>query len=394
MVTAARTTIALCFAVAVLDGFDTQAIGVAAPRLAAELDLTSALLGVALSATNIGLVLGASAGGWLTDRWGRKPVLVASVLTFGAFTLATTLTATFELLFAARFGAGVGFGAALPNLMAIAAEISPPEKRGRTTTMMFCGLPCGGGTVALVSWLTPQQDWRQLFVVGGLLTLALAPALHYLLPETRPQRESARDSYGQALFGGGRTVGSLLLWTTFAPTLLILYLVLNWLPTLVVGKGFPGGASQAAFWFNAGSIAGTLAMGRVVDRLGVRWPIALAYAGLIGALLALSQAATLAQILVLSAVVGCLMSGSQFAFYGAAASFYPPALRGRGAGAAIAWGRLGSVAGPLVGGYMLSGGLSAGGVVAAMTPPAILAGIAAFAFSFCPPAAEDVFGGR
>jgi AAHS family 3-hydroxyphenylpropionic acid transporter len=63
MVTAARTTIALCFVVAVLDGFDTQAIGVAAPRLAAELGLTSAVLGIALSATNIGLVLGASAGG-------------------------------------------------------------------------------------------------------------------------------------------------------------------------------------------------------------------------------------------------------------------------------------------------------------------------------------------
>lgn len=165
--THAGTTIALCFAVAVLDGFDTQAIGVAAPRLAAELGLSSAMLGMALSATNIGLVLGAGFGGWLTDRWGRRSVLVASVLTFGAFTLATTLTAGFELLFLARLGAGLGFGAALPNLMAIAAEISQPEKRGRTVTMMFCGLPCGGGAVSLISWVTPQQDWRHLFVVAG-----------------------------------------------------------------------------------------------------------------------------------------------------------------------------------------------------------------------------------
>jgi AAHS family 3-hydroxyphenylpropionic acid transporter len=440
MVTQTRTTIALCFAVAVLDGFDTQAIGVAAPRLAAELGLSSAVLGMALSATNIGLVLGASAGGWLTDRWGRKPVLVASVVTFGAFTLATTRTATFELLFAARLGAGLGFGAALPNLMAIAAEISPPARRGRTATMMFCGLPCGGGAVALVGWLTPQQDWRQLFVIGGLLTLGLAPALHYLMRDTRLPRVERPEAqaplqwlafvplYGAAylllrhaatlpgaaslggitawlavlpsamalyllahrrvLFGDGRAVGSLLLWTVFVPTLLILYLVLNWLPTLVAAKGFPADAAQAALWFNVGSIAGTLAMGRVVDWLGVRWPIALAYAGLIGALLALSRAVVLTEILALSAIVGCLMSGAQFAFYGAAASFYPPQMRGRGSGAAIAWGRLGSVAGPLAGGYLLSGGLSAGGVVAAMAPPAILAGIAAFAFSFCSPADE------
>ncbi len=433
-VTQAHITIALCFAVAVLDGFDTQAIGVAAPRLAAELGLNSAVLGMALSATNIGLVLGASIGGWLTDRWGRKPVLMASVLTFGVFTLATTQAATFELLFAARLGAGLGFGAALPNLMAIAAEISPPEKRGATATMMFCGLPCGGGSVALISWLTPQQDWRQLFLIGGLLPVALAPALYYLLRETRPPshgHEEGRPAsqwlalvplyavsyfalrYGStfpgaaslggitawlavlpmalvaylvahrdALFGGGRTPGSLLLWLVFLPTLLILYLVLNWLPTLVTAKGFPQGASQAALWFNGGSIAGTLVWGRLVDRFGVRWPITLAYAGLIGVLMGLADAATLPLILVLSAAAGCLMSGAQFALYGAAASFYPTAMRGRGSGAAIAWGRLGSVAGPLVGGYMLAGGQTAGSVVLAMAPAAIVAGVAVFVFSF------------
>jgi len=82
-------TIALCCAVAVLEGFDIQAMGVAAPRLGAELHLDQGMLGQALSSSNIGLVLGAGLGGWLADRVGRKPVLIGSVLTFAAFTLAT-----------------------------------------------------------------------------------------------------------------------------------------------------------------------------------------------------------------------------------------------------------------------------------------------------------------
>ena len=83
----AALTIALCFAVAALEGFDIQAMGVAAPKLGPELQLDKATLGQALSASNIGLVLGASLGGWLADKFGRKPVLIGAVLIFGAFTL-------------------------------------------------------------------------------------------------------------------------------------------------------------------------------------------------------------------------------------------------------------------------------------------------------------------
>ena len=434
-VDAAGLTVALCFAVAVLEGFDIQTIGVAAPKLGAELRLDSGTLGRALSASNIGLVLGASVGGWLADLRGRKPVLIGAVLAFGAFTLATMYADTYELLFAARLGAGFGFGAALPNIMAMAAEVSPPHRRGTTSTMMFCGMPMGGGAVALISWLTPGQDWRQLFLIGGLSPLLLAPALLFLMRETGGQRATAEGverppwhwlvlvplyvawyyslrfaaglpgaaSLGgitgwlailptvivayvfvhrEVLFDGGRALPSLLLWVVFLPTLLILYLILNWLPTLVAAKGFPKDASQASFWFNAFSVAGALICGRLVDRFGVRWPITLAYAGLIGVLVGLAQAETLPLILLLSGIAGFLLIGAQFALYGVAASYYPTAMRGRGSGAAIAWGRLGSIAGPLAGGYLLAGGASASRVVLSLSPAAIVAGIGALLLSF------------
>ena len=116
--TGAGVTIALCFAVAVLEGLDIQAMGVAAPRLAAELHLPGGVLGQALSSSNIGLVVGATLGGWLADKIGRKPLLIASVLVFGAFTLGTMYAFSYESLFALRVGAGLGFGGALTNLNA------------------------------------------------------------------------------------------------------------------------------------------------------------------------------------------------------------------------------------------------------------------------------------
>ena len=428
----ASVTIALCFMVAVLEGVDIQVMGVAAPKLGAELQLARDTLGRALSASNIGLVLGATLGGWLADRLGRKPVLISSVIAFGAFTLGTMFAFNYESLFAARIGAGIGFGAALPNLMAMAAEVSPSDKRGSTGAMMFCGMPVGGGTVALISWLTPNQNWRMLFLIGGLAPLLIAPVLMLFLRETRGlvvfESKSNAIWFGliplysicyflagyaallpgaaslagmapwlaiaptaivayvivhrEALFSQGRAFASGLLWLIFLPTLLILYLVLNWLPTLVASKGFPADASQAAVWFNYASVAGALLFGLLVDRFGVRWPLVVSYTGLIATLFMLSVADSRAWILILSGVLGFFLLGANYALYGAAASYYPKAVRGRGSGAAIAWGRLGSVGGPLVGGYLLAGGANAGSVVSAMVPFAIVAGVSVLVLSF------------
>ena len=383
----AAITVALCFLVAVVEGFDIQAIGVAAPRLAPQYGLSPNELGWIFAISNIGLVLGASVGGWLADRVGRKPVFIGAVLTFGIFTLLTTLTTTFAALFAVRLCAGLGFGAALPNMMAVAAEISPPDKRASTATVMFCGMPLGGGSSALLTQLLPPDfDWRVLFIVGGVLPLLLAPALHWLMPETLQPRAAGapkRTSVMTALFGEGRAPATLLLWLAFLPTLLILYLILNWLPTLVVAKGMDRAiAPQASLAFNFGSVAGALLFGWLVDRLDSRWPLTVAYAGLIASLFALSAADTTGSILILSGAAGFFLLGANYALYGVAPAYYPASIRGTGSGASVAVGRVGSIGGPLLAGALLGGGTSAAGVVAYLIPVAAIAGIAVFALSF------------
>jgi AAHS family 3-hydroxyphenylpropionic acid transporter len=375
----------ICVLVAALDGYDVQAFGVAAPAMAPALGLDPAQVGWAASLAMVGLVVGAFAGGLIADRVGRKPVLIAATAAFGVFSLATAASHSFEALALARFATFLGFGGAMPNLIAIANEVSRPGRRTGTVTLMTCGFPAGGASVALLARLGGEAlDWRTLFMVGGVLPLILVPAVWLLLPETRPVAEGRpAEGAARALLGGRRWAVSGLLWLAAGLALVILFLALNWLPTLVVAKGRPPSeAFVASMVFNLGGVVAGIVAGAVVDRLGFRWPLTAVFLGLAAAMAAMSAAADGPTIVALSAVAGfCVMAG-MFSLYALAPMFYPPAVRASGAGATVGVSRIGSIVGPLIAGQLRAAGASPGAVFAAMIPVALTAALALIALSF------------
>jgi AAHS family 3-hydroxyphenylpropionic acid transporter len=187
----------------------------------------------------------------------------------------------------------------------------------------------------------------------------------------------------EALFGDDRTIPTLLLWGIFLPTLLVLYLILNWLPLLVAAQGLDRAvAPQASLAFNCASVVGALLVGRMVDQCGPRWPLLACYAGLAAALYALAGSQNLAAVLTWSAAAGFTLMGANYALYGIAPAHYPARGRGTGSGAATSMGRVGSVVGPLLAGMLLDGGASVAGVILHMLPAVAVAGVAAFLLSF------------
>lgn len=384
----ARLSVAICFAIALLEGFDIQALGISLGQLTRQFGLDATQRMLLTTFSSVGIVLGALVGGRVADFLGRKPVLLIAVGGFGLWTLATLAVPGFLWLFVFRVLAGVGFGAALPMMMAIAAEVSAPERKAMTASLIFCGMPAGGGSAGLlVHYLGPDFDWRVVFAIGGLLPLLLVPAIALLLPETRVPRQvhhQAPAALLNALFGEGRLVPTLLLWLILMPTLTILYLVLNWLPTLIGSKGFGGTVpAQATMLFNYGSVLGALSFGRWVDRWGVRWPLVLSFAALIACLLALGGATDVRSVLMLSALSGFLLLGANYAMYGIAAACYPQRVRGTGSGACVSVGRLGSILGPALAGIWLGGGTSAAQVIGYMAPFAAVALIAVYLLGGC-----------
>ncbi len=375
----ANGVVFICFLIAAIEGYDIQAFGVAAPRLVPALGLDPAQQGWAGSAAMFGLVIGAFAGGWLADRFGRKPVLLASVALFGAFSLLTAAATSYEALLWARMATGLGFGGAMPNLIAIASEISRPGRRGATVAAMFCGMPVGGAASALIARLAGDGlDWRMIFVGGGLAPLLLLPVVALLLPETRPPHAATaeRPNLGHTLFGEGRVLATVLVWLAFILTLVVLYLVLNWLPTLVVAKGHAAAQGfAAAMAFNILGAIGALAIGALTDRIGWRRPLSVVYLALAGAMAALAFAEPPLAILALSGAAGFLVMGAQFALYAVVPSLYPEALRGAATGTAVAVGRLGSIVGPLIAGELRAGGATPGEVFLSMAPVSLAAAL-------------------
>jgi AAHS family 3-hydroxyphenylpropionic acid transporter len=286
----------------------------------------------------------------------------------------------FQSLFWLRFATGLGLGGALPNVIAMAREVSTSKSRALTSSMMFAALPIGGAGVALYARFA-APNWQSVFILGGVIPLVLAVLVGLLLPETRslavaddPEELLDRRTLA-GLFGGGRAGATVALWLAFVLTNIVVYLLLNWLPTLAVAKGLPPtSALFTSMAFNLGGILGALLLAIAVDGLGARGPLMLGYAGLVAAMLALGQASGLTAIVALSAAGGFCVLGVQYVLYGLTPIYYPAAVRGATAGAAVAVGRAGSVLGPLIGGALLTAGVSAGGVVYWMAPVALAAG--------------------
>ena len=120
-------TVGLCFMVALMEGLDLQAAGIAAVGMAQAFALDKMQMGWIFSAGILGLLPGALVGGMLADRYGRKRILLGSVLLFGLFSIATALAWNYPTLLLARLLTGVGLGAALPNLIALTSEAAGPR---------------------------------------------------------------------------------------------------------------------------------------------------------------------------------------------------------------------------------------------------------------------------
>ncbi|WP_322049581.1 3-(3-hydroxy-phenyl)propionate transporter MhpT [Paraburkholderia sp. J67] len=382
-----KATIGLCLAVALLEGLDLQSAGVAGPRMAKEFSLAVAQMGWAFSAGAIGLLPGAALGGRLADRFGRKRVLMASVTLFGLFSLATTLVWNFESLLVARLLTGLGLGAAMPNLIALCSEAAGPQQRSTAVGAMYCGMPFGAAIAALIGMLgASPTSWRDVFYVGGLGPIVMVPLLGAFLHESqqfvaaRAAKASREGVPGvsEALWRHGRARTTIALWISYLGTLIVLYFLMNWLPSMVLSRGLTRVQSNIVLMmFNIGGGIGAVAMATIMDRFGRRRTVIGMYAGIALALGALASAGGAVSMACGGLLCGLFLVGGQSVLYALAGHAYPTEVRGTGVGAAVAVGRLGSILGPLVAGQLFALGQSASMLVASSIPLCVIAALAA-----------------
>lgn len=375
-------TLALCFAIAIFEGFDLQSMGVAAPRMRAEFGLNNAQMAWAFSAATLGTLPGALLGGRFADKIGRKSVLIFSILLFGIMSVLTAFASDYSLLLLIRFLTGLGMGGALPMMITLASEAVSEQYKGTAVSVMYSGIPFGGMLTSFVAMaLAGDSEWRHIFYIGGLAPIFLIPLLMKMLPESNAYINKSNKTtvpYFEVLFAKERRFSTIQIWVSFFCTLVVLYFLLNWLPLLMGAQGLSKvEANYVQIGYNVGGIIGSIMMGVMLDRLRMSFVVKLIYAGILFSLCCLAISPSVG-LLALSAVgCGVFIVGGQSALYGLAAMFYPTEMRGTGVGAAVAIGRLGSFAGPLLAGLLLSFGSSSTMVIGSSIPMILIAAISA-----------------
>ncbi|MGL2991757.1 3-(3-hydroxy-phenyl)propionate transporter MhpT [Acinetobacter nosocomialis] len=380
----AKITLLLCFAIAIFEGFDLQSMGVAAPRMRAEFMLDNAQMAWAFSAAILGTLPGAILGGRFADIVGRKKILIFSILLFGIMSLLTAYAANFSLLLLIRFCTGLGMGGALPMMITLASEAVPDQHKGTAVSVMYSGIPFGGLLTSVVAMsLAGDAEWRHIFYIGGIAPILLIPLIMRFLPESndylqRKVQAQQTTPFFEVLFAKERRMSTIQLWISFFCTLVVLYFLLNWLPLLMGAQGLSKlQANYVQMGYNVGGILGSVLMGVLLDKLRMSFVIKLIYLGILFSLCCLAISPTVA-LLALSAVgCGLFIVGGQSALYGLAAMYYPTEMRGTGVGAAVAIGRIGSFAGPLMAGFLLSLGQSSTIVIGSSIPVILIAAISA-----------------
>ncbi|HEY2874563.1 MAG TPA: aromatic acid/H+ symport family MFS transporter [Reyranella sp.] len=381
-VTASALRVAvLCGLVQMLDGYDLSAVGLAAPAVIKAWGVKPVELTAAFAFSSIGIMVGAMAAGPIADRFGRKPVLLASVALFGIFSLLTVWASSIFALVALRFFTGIGIGGAMPTTVALTSDYTSDRWRTSAVMFMFTGNTIGGffaGQIAAL--ILPGWGWQGIFMVGGVVPLVLLVLLFFALPESaqfQPGQPAVKTNPVAGLFREGLASSTLLLWAIFLINLLNMYLIGYWLPTtLTLGGLTAPAAAFAASIYSAGAIVSTLVLGPTIARFGAGRVLATSFVigaisiGVVGGV-PLSYGWTL---LVL-AVAGGGFIGSQLGLNGFAAAIYPAEVRSTGIGWALGVGRLGGILGPVIGGMLLGAGLPPHKVLLFASGPALVTAV-------------------
>ena len=393
------------------DGLDTNLISFAAPYFGAQYHLSKLQIGNIFSMGLFGTMVGGFALGYLGDRVGRRPIVVWATALFGILTICFALANNYGSLFALRFIDGLPLGGMLPLAWALNIEYAPKHYRATIVTVIMMGYSLGtalGGPIAIV--LIPKFGWKSVFIFGGAFSLICAAVLFAILPESirflvskgrgadrirailrriapgRPipagatfvvsdESQKNRDFKPRLLFQGELRSITPLIWIAYIASSLAVFFIVNWTPVVFEALKYSRkeAATAASLYSAAGALGGLLLM-RFTDRRGA---IAITVMPVMTAiLLFVASFAWMGHVafLALAAITGGFLIGGHFGMHSICGIFYPSAYRANGAGWATSVAKIGSVAGPILGGIVLSTSLPVRHIFAVLAVcPAVMA---------------------
>ncbi|WP_432534262.1 MFS transporter [Kineococcus arenarius] len=366
-----------------LDAFDVGLVAYVLVALRVQWELSDAESSWVASIGFAGMAVGASLGGLLADRIGRRQVFALTLLVYGIASGAAALSWSLGALLVFRFLVGLGLGAELPVASTLVSEFAPRRIRGRAVVLLEAFWAVGWTAAALVGFLlVPASDdgWRWALVLGAVPALyaivvrrGLPESVRFLMSKGRHSEaeqvvrqfeESAGVRYAAGplahedpgataasapgVWGRGlrrRTTGLWLVWffVNFS-----YYGAFTWIPSLLVEDGFTLVRSlEFTLIITLGQLPGYAVSAWLVEAWGRRRTLSVFLVGSAAAALLYSAADSEPAILTAGVLLSFFNLGAWGALYALTPEVYPTLVRGRGAGSAAGFGRIASILAPL-----------------------------------------------
>lgn len=371
--------IILCFICNILDGIDVLIISYSAPVIAKAWNISPANLGIVFSSGLVGMTIGAIFIAPLSDKIGRRPLMIFAAALMGVCIYATSYAQNINHLMLFRFTSGLGIGTMMANSTTLTAEYAPVRTKAFWVSLVVAGYPVGAVVAGLFSaYVIKNYGWQTLYTWAGLLTLSMLPVLFILLKESIEFKEKAKpkEATVKRLFTVEFKWGTIYLWAALFLSFSCLYFLMNWIPKLASNAGLSlEKAIYAGTIFNLGAVAGIPIQGFFSIRFGLKKTITSIL--LITAILLLTFGLFKGSdlILVMLFFLGFGVQSGFVGLYAMAAGMYPTQIRSTGIGWAMGMGRLGGILGPILGGILVGLGFNMFESFAFFAIPSVLAGI-------------------
>jgi MFS transporter, putative metabolite:H+ symporter len=403
------------------DAFDALTVAYVLPALIPLWQLHPSDIGLLISIGYAGQVIGGVVSGWLAERYGRVPLMVANIVLFSLMSFCCIFAGSFAALLTLRFLQGIGLGGEVPIANTYINEFAKSQKRGRFVLIQQLMFPIGLTAVALVgTFVVPLLGWQWMFFFGALPVLLVLPMVRALPESPRWLASSGRAEDADrvlsrieamvsrngavelppippgvapaapaaprfdSLFRGIYLKRTLSLWVLWFCAYLLTYSITGWLPSIMrsVYRLPVGQSNLYGFVVNVVGLLVLLFAAFTIDRIGRKRAFS------IGFLLAAVPLVVAAFTPDVSALALLILATLAFAFMGMipgtlgmyTAENYPNHLRAIGSGASSISQRLSSVAGPYLVGKILPV-YGVGGVFGMFAIFAVLGGITCALFS-------------
>lgn len=375
------TNIFICFLMNMLDGMDVMVVSYAAPSISSSWAVSPQSLGVVFSTGLLGMSIGAMFLAPRADKVGRKTMILFCNALMGLSVFATSWVNSVEALMILRVLSGIGIGGVLATTATLTAEYAPKSTKDFWVSCVMSGYPVGAVLSGLAATsITPHYGWQTMFKIAGFSSFLVIPIVYFFLKESEEFLQKARavkNPVVGALLTSTFKKPTLWLWLAIFMAFASLYFLTTWIPKLASATGLSVElAIYAGTIFNLGAFCGIVSQGYLSAKFGLQKTIF--WYLLITAILMLLFDFFNGSVLVLFlfGLLGFGIQGGFVGMYSLAARLYPVEIRATGVGWAVGAGRIGAIAGPMVGGLLIGIGMSMAANFIAFSIPTVIAGIA------------------